>query len=626
MPPATATAQLSLDGADRLHALLRERVRPVDVHEAARCLFALRSAPVALVRRLVDEVVRGDPRFVWRSSSELALTEWEEVASLTDLALEDAPYVVFDLETTGTRPGVARIVELGAVRMHGFEVAGELERLVDPGTPIPFEITRLTGIAARDVRGRPRVGPVLDEFLSFAQGAVLVAHNARFDVGFVDAELSRMHGRRLAAPVLDTVMLARRLLAGRLSNMSLGTLAERFDTQVRPCHRALADASATAEVLVHLLGMSQERGVRTVGQAIAFSGPAQRRSRGRRELASGIPRGPGVYLFRGGDDHVLYVGKASDLRARVRSYFAGGSLPRPVEHALEATERIETRPLGSELEAALLELELIARLRPPGNRRGVHPERACFLTLTVNEPVPRLSVTAQAVPGAISAGPLRSRGQAGAAAAALRAAFGLRTCRPARPEDDGSCLAGLVGACVAPCRGGDRVDRHAEAVAGAGRWLAGDPQDSPLRALRARMCALRDQLRYEEAASVRDQLDALDATRRALDRLRRARRHRGVLLAADLDPRFVQAFACAGGRVVARRRLPRAGDAALEIAPLLRALAAAAADEDPLEPGEADAAGVLAAAFVRPGRVLRAVPGADAPGIARARRSVPLRG
>jgi DNA polymerase III subunit epsilon len=624
MPPATA--QLSLDGADRLHALLCERVSPVDVHEAARCLFALHSAPASLVRRLVAEVVRDDPRFVWRSAGELALAQWEEVASLTDLPLEDAPYVVFDLETTGTRPGVSRIVELGAVRMQGFEVVGKLERLVDPGTPIPAEITRLTGIAPIHVRGRPRIGTVLDEFLSFAQGAVLVAHNARFDVGFVDAELSRIHGRRLAAPVLDTVMLARRLMVGRLPGMSLGALAERFDTEVRPCHRALADAAATGEVLVHLLGMSQERGVRTVGQAIAFSGPVQRRSRGRRELASGIPRGPGVYLFRGGDDQVLYVGKAADLRARVRSYFASGPLPRPVEHALGATERIEARRLGSELEAALLELELIVRLRPPANRRGAHPERACFLTLTVNEPVPRLSVTSHAVPGAISAGPLRSRTQAGTAAAALRAAFGLRTCRPARPEDDGSCLAGLVGSCVAPCRGGDRVDRHAEAVAAAGRWLTGDPQDAPVRALRARMCALRDQLRYEEAASVRDQLDALDATRRALERLRRARRHRGVLLAADLDPRFVQAFACAGGRVVARRRLPRAGDGALEIAALLRALEAAGAGEEPLEPAEADAAGVLAAAFARPGRLVRAVPGADASRVARARLSVPLRG
>ena len=223
---------------------------------------------------------------------------------------------------------------------------------------------------------------MLPEFLEFAAGAVLVAHNASFDVGFVDAELSRLRGRRLAAPVLDTVMLARRLLAGRLPRMNLGTLAERFDTEVRPCHRALPDAQATGEVLAALLGLAQERGARTVADAISLAGPARRSVRRRRDLARDVPRGPGVYLFRDGTEHVLYVGKASDLRARVRSYFSGPPQRRAVEHALAATERVETRPLGSELEAALVELELIGRLRPPANSRNAHPERACYLTLT----------------------------------------------------------------------------------------------------------------------------------------------------------------------------------------------------------------------------------------------------
>jgi DNA polymerase-3 subunit epsilon len=130
----------------------------------------------------------------------------------------------------------------------------------------------------------------------------------------------------------------------------------------------------------------------------------------RRELARDVPAGPGVYLFHDAHDRVLYVGKATDLRARVRSYFAGSGQRRAVEHALEATARIETRPLGSELEASLLELELILRLRPDANRRSVNPERSCYLTLTTDERVPRVSVTSEPRPGAISAGPLRGRG------------------------------------------------------------------------------------------------------------------------------------------------------------------------------------------------------------------------
>jgi DNA polymerase III subunit epsilon len=583
----TALAQLSLDGADRLVEMLTERRAPLPLADAARCLFALRQAPSALVRQLVDEVIRSDPRLVWRSAGEVALTAWEELTSLTDLALEDAPFVVFDLETTGTRPGSSRIVEIGAVRMLGFEPVASFERMVNPGFPVPETITRITGIQTRDVRRAARIERVLPEFIRFAEGAVLVAHNARFDVGFVDADLARLHGRRLAAPVIDTVMLARRLLAGRVARMNLGTLAERFDTRVRPCHRALPDAEATAEILAILLGMAQEHGVRTVADAVAFSAPMRRPARARRNLARDVPSGPGVYLFRDAREQVLYVGKATDLRARVRSYFSGPAQRRPVEHALAATERIEARPLGSELEAALVELELIA-------------------------------------------GPFRSRGEAQAAAQAVRSAYGLRTCRPARPTDDGSCLTGLLGSCHAPCHGGAAAERYATAVEGARAWLEHGEGEHPLAALRQRMCALREAQRYEEAAAARDGLDALDRAQRTLARLRRIASRSGVLLAPDADDRFVQAFACARGRVVARRRLPRAGDGLLEIAPLVLAIEAGSVGRPrPFLPVEADQGRVVAAAFARPGVSIRAIPatGGDlATAVSQRRGSVGLRG
>jgi len=627
---AGALAQLSLDGADRLVERLRERRAPLPVAEAARCLFALKGAPSALVHQLVDEVVSTDPRLTWRSGREVALTEWEELRSLVDLLVEEAPYVVFDLETTGTRPGVSRIVEIGAVRMRGFEAVDEFERLVDPGVAMPATITRITGLETRDLRGAPRIERVLPEFLEFAAGAVLVAHNASFDVGFVDAELSRLRGRRLAAPVLDTVMLARRLLAGRLPRMNLGTLAERFDTEVRPCHRALPDAQATGEVLAALLGLAQERGARTVADAISLAGPARRSVRRRRDLARDVPRGPGVYLFRDGTEHVLYVGKASDLRARVRSYFSGPPQRRAVEHALAATERVETRPLGSELEAALVELELIGRLRPPANSRNAHPERACYLTLTHGDPVPRLAVTDRPQPTCATVGPLPSRSRAQAAAAALRSAFGIRSCRPAIPDSEEGCLAGVLGTCRAPCRGGADAERHTAAVRALGAWMDTGVECDELRALRMRMAALAEAQRYEDAATARDQLEAVDAVRRTMGRLRRARGRSGVLLAPDLDDRFVQAFAVARGLVVARRRVPRSGDGRLEIAPLLVALEAGMTGRPGVfEPEQAEAARIVAAAFARPGVRVRAVPltddGSLAGEVGRARHSVGLR-
>ena len=107
------------------------------------------------------------------------------------------------------------MVEFGAVRVEGYELTERFERLVDPGVPLPAEITRITGIRPQDVAGRVGVASALRAFLAFAGDAVLVAHNARFDVGFVDAELRRLRGRRFAGTVLDTVALARKLVPGR---------------------------------------------------------------------------------------------------------------------------------------------------------------------------------------------------------------------------------------------------------------------------------------------------------------------------------------------------------------------------------------------------------------------------
>ena len=138
--------------------------------------------------------------------------------------------------------------------------------------------------------------------------------------------------------------------------MSLARLAHFFGVSVEPCHRALPDAIATAEILVSLLGLAQERGARTIGDVVELAAPRARRLHGKRSLVAGAPTTPGVYLFRDANDTVLYVGKARDLRARLRSYFAGARQRPAVEAALGALARVEWRVLGSELEAALEEL------------------------------------------------------------------------------------------------------------------------------------------------------------------------------------------------------------------------------------------------------------------------------
>jgi DNA polymerase III subunit epsilon len=519
--------QLRLDAADRLVELVEERRGPVHADEAARQLFKLASAPTALARSLLDEVVADDARLAWSGDA-----VWLTAPAGNDLLLEEATFVVVDLETTGLRPGRAAIVEIGAVRIRGFEELETFETFVNPRAPLPAAITALTGIESRDVRRAPPVSTALRRFLAFAGDGVLVAHNAAFDLAFLDRETERLTGRRLAAPVVDTLGLARRLLAGRSPRAGLAALSYFVGTSVRPCHRALPDARATGEVLLYLIGLAQERGARTVADLCELAATRPRRLYSKRALAYGAPTRPGVYLFRDRNDMVLYVGRARDLRARLRSYFRSERQRPAVEAALGAVERIEWRVRGSELEAALDELRLIRELRPAANARASRPNRYVYLRRRAD------AVSVSSRPGPL--GPIRSRRRAQLAARALRP---------------------------------DELDRLAEGAA--------------QRRLRARIRELADERRFEDAARLRDRLAALEAVTRAVGRTDRLRTAGLCLLVPALEPGFVRAHFVAGGRIAAVRPLAPGGGALLEAQAGLAAAARAGASMS-LEPEDAD--------------------------------------
>jgi DNA polymerase III subunit epsilon len=530
--------QLAFDSADRLVELVEERGGAVPAEEAARALYALAAVPAGLARNLLDDVVDGDARLAWRGAA-VALAH----PAHDDLPLEAARFVVVDVETTGLRPGRAALCEIGAVRLEGLVEMGEFQTLVDPCAPLPPAIGALTGLKDADLRGAPTAGAAVRRFLAFAGDAVLVAHNARFDVAFLGREVERLTGRRLAGPVVDTVALARRLLAGRVRRAGLSSLAHFFGTSVQPCHRALPDAQATAEILVALIGLAQERGARTVSDLCELGTPRRRRVYGKRDLAHGAPSRPGVYLFHGAGGQVLYVGKARDLRARLRSYFRSERQRPAVEAALAALERVEWRELGSELEAAVEELRLIHSLRPPANARSARPDRYVYLHLHGER------IVVSATPSAW--GPIRSRRRAELAARALAGASAV--------ELDALLLGG------------------------------------PLPRLRARLRDLSDCLRYEDAARLRDRIAALEHVVRDLVELERLRAAELCLLAPAADERLLRAFFVAAGRLADIRTLPRGGGAIVEIEAGLRAARAATVS---LAPGHADEL-LLVGAFLR---------------------------
>ncbi|MBN1630443.1 MAG: hypothetical protein JW990_11810, partial [Thermoleophilia bacterium] len=157
-------------------------------------------------------LVRQDRRFVWDEgdSGLLSLRYWGSL----DPDLADVPFVAIDLETTGARAGTSKITEVGAVRIEGFREVKHFGTLVNPQRPIPPMITQITGITQEMVADAPRIEEVIPELLEFLEGAIVVAHNAAFDVGFLNYELQRLKGRRLGEGAIDTLPLARALAPG----------------------------------------------------------------------------------------------------------------------------------------------------------------------------------------------------------------------------------------------------------------------------------------------------------------------------------------------------------------------------------------------------------------------------
>jgi len=252
--------------------------------------------------------------------------------------LVDVPFCVLDLETTGGSAASCEITEIGAVLYRGGQLEGTFQTLVNPGAPIPPFITVLTGITQVMVIEAPRIEEALPSFLEFLGEAVIVGHNVRFDLSFLNAAAERLGYGRLPNQSADTLSLARRLVRTDVHNLKLGTLAAHFRSPVSPTHRALDDARATAGLLeiAGTIGVTHLDDLMTL--PTARGSPHYKKI----ELTDSLPRRPGVYLFRDRNDDIFYIGKAKNLRTRVRSYFYGDTR-RKIETMLRELDRIEHR-------------------------------------------------------------------------------------------------------------------------------------------------------------------------------------------------------------------------------------------------------------------------------------------
>ncbi len=223
-------------------------------------VMKIRKPEPNFARLLVSDLVERDSRL---SLDEDIVFYSDE--NLDHIDLSSADFVVVDLETTGSQAPPSRITEIGAFRVRGGEIVDRFHSLVNPETPIPPFVVELTGISDKMVSDAPKFGEIADDLLRFVGDSIVVAHNASFDLGFLNHEIGRVYkDYRLGNPSLCTVQLSRSLIS-EIENHKLKTVANYYSIDLVKHHRADHDARATAEILVNLLKEVEALGVSSLG-------------------------------------------------------------------------------------------------------------------------------------------------------------------------------------------------------------------------------------------------------------------------------------------------------------------------------------------------------------------------
>lgn len=440
---------------------------------------------------------------------------------LAPTSLTQGSFVAVDIETTGCRPGTSSIIEIGAARIERGEIVDTLSLLVRPTEPIPAAVERLTGITDQMVASAPGIDEVIGVFAEFARGAVLLAHSHRFDLGFLDYETELVTGTPFQRPILDTLCLARELHP-EIERNNLRELAAFYGVEQVPNHRALPDAVATAQIFLAMVPELAERGITTAGQTARLCGIAEASDLSMKlPLATNIPDDPGVYLFRNAGRAVVYVGRARNLRTKIRTHFYAAAADDGSPAAV--TESVQYIECSSMLDAQLLEAHLRYRYQPEYNRNTTTPRAPVYLHVDTGSAFPTMTVTRRRLRTGQLFGPLTSHWAAATTADALARMYGLRRCRRTPAECRSiRCARRDRGTCP----GEDAFSRgtadYALSVASALSAFDGDAEVT-----RERLQSMRDRLarnqEFEQAAYYRDALRAYERTLAGIAVAQRAR-------------------------------------------------------------------------------------------------------
>jgi DNA polymerase-3 subunit epsilon len=517
------------------HALLR-RARdhleaaagPLSSSELASAVFGAQGeqssgGPWA---RMLDTLLDGSPLFAREERDGLwRLSAWE----IARQSLSEIEFASVDVETTGLAPGRHRLIEVAAVIVTAAGEGTSFRRLINPERKIPQFITQFTGITESMVARSTRANSVLPKLRDFIGQRPVVGHNIGFDLSFLNAESDRAGmGMYFPETGLDTIALARRYVTG-LRRASLDRVALALHVPVHARHRALPDARLTAQIFAMLLARAREEGCETLedlwrvcdGVAPARASLPEPRPTGKMYLnpawRQDFPSTPGVYLMSDASGEIIYVGKAKRLRDRLASYYSQPlGYTRKMDGLLQSVVKIETRELGSELEALLVESRLIKALQPRYNVQLKNHERYPFIKVNLDSPWPRFYSTREiTADGARYFGPFRSGRIVEVTLELIHKVLPIRTClRTLPPEAPASdpCLRYHLKRCPGPCKGPlpeEARRAYLTAILEACAFLGGE-RDDLLDRMKREMFEASARQDYERAARLRDALRDAD--------------------------------------------------------------------------------------------------------------------
>ena len=372
--------------------------------------------------------------------------------------LGTATFAFLDIETTGGNSDRDRITEIGIRFWSNGEVVDEWQTLVNPDARISPFIERFTGISNEMVANAPRFEEIADDLEERLEGNVFVAHNARFDYGFIKSEFRRL-GRLFSAKVLCTVKLSRRLYP-QFRRHNMDALIDRHGLAQVQRHRAMGDVAAMLSFFEHALA---DHGPELMTSALnALLQRPSIPSHLPTDILLDLPRAPGVYRFYGENDALLYVGKSTNIAQRVASHFSGDHNSARGVRISESLRRVEWTETAGELGALLLELKQIKQMKPLFNRRSRAAKNLVSIELAENsEGYLQARLVREIEPHRLGDyfGLFRSKKDAEKALSGIAAKNDLcNKLLGLEPDDDGPCFQRTLGRCKGACDGGeDRV-------------------------------------------------------------------------------------------------------------------------------------------------------------------------